>query len=302
MKMTLRKSALGFGMAIALGVSPASATVLMTDLLYNFDANDTVDPSVGLDYTLPQVASPNDTGVLPVSAGGGGTLMTDPNGQEFIRSTGNIAYGGDLASPQNIVSYTWELWARKNGNTGENQFAGIRMFEGFGGNFAGIGDKSGVGSANDSLGYDHRDRETTTRMQHGDALPYSPGAWHQFLFTFQDATGEHTDDGQLRMYLDGNTTPVAEFLNEDVYMFGGSTADLNHIVMFAINSGEADRGLIGDIAVMRVYDRVLTDTEILGNYNGVAPGLGLPVIPEPGMLALLGLGVVALRLSRRFKG
>ena len=104
------------------------------------------------------------------------------------------------------------------------------------------------------------------------------------MFTFQDATGEDTDDGRLFAYVDGSPSPASYFLDEDVYMPGGGGADLGYLSVFTANPAEANRSFIGDIAVVRIYDRVLSRAKILGNFNATGPGLGfaymfLPPLP-----------------------
>ena len=54
------------------------------------------------------------------------------------------------------------------------------------------------------------------------------------------------------------------------------------------------RAFEGHYNTFRVYDRVLSGAEVEQNFNA-----GPSVIPEPGTIALLGLGGLVLSLRRR---
>ena len=81
--------------------------------------------------------------------------------------------------------------------------------------------------------------------------------WHHVAFTFDNS------DGMLRSYLDG--TLVGE--DETIQDYGDDVEMKNNAIFRSDPGDNADRIFSGSISIIRLYDKVLTDEEILGNLN-----------------------------------
>ena len=101
----------------------------------------------------------------------------------------------------------------------------------------------------------------------------------------------------------GNNDPTAVYVNGALDTAGTVNADLYNSGTWLIggdpNSG-ADRNFGGLLDDLAVFDSVLTDQDVLAIYDGGLAGQNVAqVIPEPGSLALMGLGGLFVLRRRR---
>ena len=296
---------------VLVGAFQANATVAQDGLLFEVDANNDSDPSDGWDYTsvvasggtLPLLESPWGHLGAPV---GVPSRAVHPGGQAYFSHDGNNnAYAGPVG-PKNITSWTYELWMERLGDgIAEGHLGSFRMDthpNNFSGNAFNISGYGAGGADPAILDFDTYDRGGAfggSREKHGDAAPSPLNEWQQIVVTYQDATGEGTDDGVLSVYINGSSTPVYEHVNGKQCMSCHGTADLGQVQIWNINGAETRRTPPSNIAINRIYNRVLSAQEIAGNFDAAKSGLG---IPEPSTVALLGLGLPLMLVARRRRG
>ena len=81
--------------------------------------------------------------------------------------------------------------------------------------------------------------------------------WHHVAFTFDDS------DGMLRSYLDGKLVGEDETMQDY-----NPEVEMKNNAIFRSDSGDnPDRVFSGSISIIRLYDWVLSDDEILENFN-----------------------------------
>ena len=150
-----------------------------------------------------------------------------------------------------------------------------------------------------SVEFQQRDNETAQTAftgslyyNSGYTLDYSSTEWVHIAFVKYAA--EYTDAGKISV-------------NHDIYVNGQKlthgvsilAADSLSDFYFTprapqLSTYRDDIYYDGDIGVVRVYDRLLTQAEVLQNYDA-----GFSVVPEPATLALLGVGAMSLIGKRR---
>ena len=117
-----------------------------------------------------------------------------------------------------------------------------------------------------------------------DSTDTSRNAWHHVLHVFDsDATNT-----TLSVYIDGTF--------EGSGSAPTSTVDFDAINLGYYRSDSGDRDWDGLIDEVAIWDRALTTQEVL---DVRAAGLAGSAIPEPGSLALLGLGGLLIARRRR---
>lgn len=282
------------GVAVAIGVLTAASSwgqVIMGDLVLHLDANTDTDGADGWDFTQPAVNSVTGTLAL-VNGGAVPTNLQHPSGGRFFRATGvNQGFAGETAGV-NVSHFTYELWLRVNGNpfTSQNAIAGWRQFALLDLNYCRVS-MSGPGNADaDSLDLDMRDiccGADPTREIVPDIVDLGDGEWHQVALAYLDAGGETASNGILNVYLDGDPTPVTTVTNLNIENSGGMffAGKLDYATAFLHSTGEASKNFNGDIAIIRLYRRVLSPMEITQNFDAqrtlysIGPEPPVPHVP-----------------------
>jgi hypothetical protein len=274
-QFTLSVTILGFLAAAA------PAQVVTHDLVFEANANTDSDGSDGWDFT--QLAVAGGGGTLPVSSssapGHGSTL----NGGGFFNSNGmNQNFGGPVTSVS-FGDFTYEIWLRRLGDNvaeGEAQFGGFRKLEGFGNeNFVSLAMNGGnpQGIDDQLADVDFRNR-TLIREGNIDRIPIPIGQWLQLVITYQDVTSAGLSDGVMSVYTNGHQTPIVTFTNR-VHMAAGPGADLEWVTTHIYAASESEKGMPGDIAIVRIYNVTLSPAEVEQNFLADAAKYGLAGAP-----------------------
>jgi hypothetical protein len=132
-------------------------------------------------------------------------------------------------------------------------------------------------------------------LQRATELSADPGDW--------ESTGASVrGDGIMRGYYSSasgfNGMHVFESTIEPVNNDGLSASSLGYAALFGQNVTETERGMVGDLAVVRFYRRALAPEEIEKNFNATGPGLGVvAATPLPDIAAVSALNSVGLRFT-----
>lgn len=247
--------------------------VITGNLVLHLDANVDTDGSDGWDFTQPAVGGGG--GTLPLVNGSQvPTNLQEPSGGRFFRATGpNQGFAGDT-TPVNVSDFTYELWLRVNGNpfTTQNAIASWSQVSGLPKNYCRLF-MNGPGSGDsDSIDMHLQDiccGATPDQETASDIADIGNGDWHQVALAFEDASGETAGDAVLNVYLDGEPTPVSTVSNLNIETTGTNPffGKLDYATAFLNTLGESAKNLNGDIAIIRLYGRVLTPAEITQNFD-----------------------------------
>ena len=259
-------------MCIALLASTISwGQVVTNELVFYLDANVDTD---GWDFTQPAVPGGGGTLGVVVANAIPTNLMENEGGRYFHTTGVNECFAGAVPTT-GVRSFTYEIWLRVNGLQfidEDNAVAAFRKSETFEENFCSISMKAGDPRDIDFDFRDHIAGNNSRRHALHDRAELGFGSWHQVVWTYEDASDALTPDGVLSTYLDGNPTPVNVASSLVPYYTGqGVTPDQSEIrwaSAFVVNNfGEAGRNLNGDIAIIRLYNAVLTTAEIARNFD-----------------------------------
>ena len=283
-------------------VVSAPEAVVADGLLLAFDANNDTSANDGWSYTGVM------SGSLPAAGGGAApTRHADPNGQfYFHHDAGDRVFLGNLTSSTGYGSWSSEYWVRRTGLNSENHLSAWWANSSSGN--PSLISHSGSGQANptDEIDLDHRDgNNERSNITGQNAIAWPPNEWAQIVVTYIDATGVGTDDGIMRAYYSNasgfSATPVFESFTERVDNDGPNASALGYAGLFGQNITETNRGMVGDLAVVRFYDHALTPAEIDQNFTATGPGFGLaPPVSPPSITAATVTDQVAYRFTGEF--
>ena len=257
----ITKTAIGIGMATWMGLVGAQGA-----LLFEVDANTDSDPTDGWSYTGTM-----GPGVLPVSASGSGDVVRSTQATQayFSRSMGGKAFTGDTTNTATISNWSIEIWLRRTGLELENQVLNFRdsSFNAF------ISISGNSQSAPVDPDFDHRDfNGVDARSKVLDAFPWPEGVWQQWVVTYQDSTGG-PDTGLMSIYLNG--APVDVFPQDtNQKPFHQNLSTLGTAALFIVADPGDFKGMVGDLAIVRLYDNILTPGEISASFSTTSAALG----------------------------
>ena len=201
-------------------------------------------------------------GVMPTTQPPDLEPAAGPDGTPTYTATPGQCFGPEGGPSLIVEDWTLEAWAIRYGPAeGESEHHFIVMADmpwpftqcitlrfAEGGEGAGMGPFTVMIVGTDSGGVDNTQHISTN-------VDIGKNEWHHLAFTFDDS------DGMFRSYLDGK--PVGEDETIQDYSAGSPMKIVN---IFG-NTGEPHRTFNGSISIIRLYDWVLNDDEILGNFN-----------------------------------
>jgi hypothetical protein len=260
--------------------------VITNNLVLYLDANIDTSGADGWDFTQPAVSGGG--GTLPV-VNNAPTNLVEAKGGRYFRATGTSQGFGGTVPDAPVYSYSWEVWLRLNAPCYaciDDAIASWRHEDPGGGSFPNGFTRNWcsifVGAADRrELDINIKDFDGT-RTDFSDQIVLGFGDWHQMVITYQDASDAITGDGVLSFYLNGDTNPVHVVSDLEQHN-RGFQAEPDHSVMnyastWFIAQGEANRNMNGDLAILRLYDVVLTPEQIVQNWDAQK---ALYPFPEP---------------------
>ena len=257
------RTAIGIGIVFLMGLAGAQGI-----LLVELDANNDLNPNDGWDFTGAI------SGTLPVDTTLGGSLarLTDGTQAYFHRTADDRFFNGGLSNSVAVADWTVEVWVRKD-VTGEASVPEDQVVNFRDASFTEFITIGGASHATpiDEPDFDHRDfNGGTARSQIDNAFTWPEDTWQQWVATYRDSD-PGADNGILTVYVNG--AQVAQDSNQKPRHEGSSAFDTMGV--FAYTSSDWNRGLSGDIAIIRLYDNILTPSEIASSYTTTAVDLGL---------------------------
>ena len=255
--------AMGAGIVAMMGIATAQGALLL-----EFDANNDFDPNNGWDFTGAI------SGTLPVDLTLSGQLVRQIQGdQAYFQRTGDDRFfNGSLGGNVSVTNWSVEIWVRKtttgNAGTPEDHVVNFRdnAFDAF------ISISGGHNGVVEEPDFDHRDfNGGGARSQINDAFNWPEGVWQHWVATYQDSAVPAQDNGVLTIYVNG--VQVAQDANQKPTNVGSSAFTTAGIFVFT--SSDWNRGLSGDIAIVRLHDNILTQEEIDASYLATADDMGL---------------------------
>lgn len=239
-------------------------------------------------------------------AGGNDATMTqsslttgDPDEVAHYRFDGANSRGQIAGNPLGTVAeindgFTLEFWVRPQENSpGVQNFQALADFDdtvgGDSGSEVGLRISDGSPPTNTLDYYAYRSDPTNgfDRFKVIDESPEIPlGQWAHMVLTWDGAQFSGYKNGQLQL----TEAADLDLVDIDTFMLGARHRN---------NGGSDfyDMLLDSDLALVRAYDRVLSDAEIVGNFRLDAAYFGVPE-PATSLLAILGLGAVLLGPAR----
>lgn len=250
--------------------SAAPAQFVTNDLVYYITAtNDS--PDLGWDTTVPGPINTYELDPIPTN---GGPALVSEGQATFYRSIQQSAYfeangvdtdldGKSGPPPVSIGSWTLDMTVRRLGphyNIAEQHVASF----GNGGIGAFLNISMNPSGSEYLFKVEFRD-DNNNRDTRADLLDMRIGEWHHLTFTYQDSTAEDNNDGIFTAY--DNGVVVTQFINQTAFFDGLS---FTSFYAGAINAGEGNRNLRGDIGFIRLYDNALSQAQVTSNVNATA--------------------------------
>jgi len=280
---------------IALTSTAAHAAIVTTGLSIHYRADDVDNlgnPGNGLTTTLVNLVSPGTHNGTIVSGAGVvqngaqigtpyeyGVVLNDTS-QTYIQANSYRIGGG--VGINKVTSATWEFWLRADSGVTSNRGALYGEFP--------------AGATNNTRHYLRMEGiNTGTRIVNydefggggGNAASDSP-LFDTSVFT-QIAVTKSGDT--VTFYKDGVQVGSTKTSSE-VY-FGSAITQ----TLFGQRAGGQNESFDGQFNIIRVYDSVLSASDVLTNYNSEME-VGTPV-PEPSTFLLAALGLLGLMGTRR---
>ena len=185
-----------------------------------------------------------------------GQVIKGTNDVSFDCTNGGYIDFGDKQAYSNAESFSVEAWFELNGTTGG--YFPIISKEGGGGNF-GYGLKIDGSVTGAPLVYAIA-TGSTNRYQY--AVPtLSLNTWYHVLATFTS--------GDINLYLNGVENHSGSYYNQGSF---SGTQTTNHLM---IGRNYVNAGFNGRVASAKIYNRVLTATEVANNYKNTKGIFGL---------------------------
>jgi hypothetical protein len=252
-----------FSTTLLLGAACSVAASANAGLIahYTFDSDGSA--TVGTDATLGEGASIDNTNFVA----GGGSLLLDPNAIVTDTSGADGAVGGDSFDWSGSDVRTVTFFVRASSTQVDALGTMISLGSGTGG-----GNRFDIRLDNGNLRLEVQAGGSTT----GSAL--ADDTWHHVAIVVPGATSTVND---VQYYIDGAL--VGTFSNAQNIDTGVGPLRIGDSYQ------DTGRDFTGNIDDVRLYDTALTANEIAA----------LAAIPEPGSLALLGLGGLAMLRRRR---
>lgn len=228
---------------------------------YTFDSDGSA--TVGTDATLGEAASIDNSNFVA----GGGSLLLNPNAIITDTSGADGAVGGDNFDWSGSDVRTVAFFVLANTNQVDTLGTMISLGSGTGG-----GNRFDIRLDGGNLRLEVQAGGSTTGSNLAD------NTWHHVAIVVSNATSTVND---VQYYIDGAL--VGSFSNAQNIDTGAGPLRIGDSYQ------DAGRDFTGNIDDVRLYDSALTANEIAA----------LAAIPEPGSLALLGLGGLMFARRRR---
>jgi hypothetical protein len=169
----------------------------------------------------------------------------------------------NITSLDGDPTFTVELFMRRY--TGTNYPSGTSMW-----GFGGTGQGNGVGGWTPTTNLIHLDAYDSTRL--ATAVNYPEGSWVHIVWT-KNGAGQETSN--VVCYINGVSTGLTKTRSATrTNQFNTSTAGVG-IVLGRLSPDAAVFHGTGDIAIYRIYDRALTQQEVLQNFNAERGRFGI---------------------------
>jgi hypothetical protein len=250
------------GIAAMIGVATAHGV-----LLFEFDANNDLDPNDGWDFT----GAISGTLSTNLTAGGAIDRIVDPGTTQayFRREAGDRGFGPSLGGIVSISNYSLEIWIRRQSIGTSEDF--VFQFKNNVFNTTFMIAKAKEALPDDELDFIHQ-APAGNRSTNNNIFNWPVDGWQHWVFNYQEASSDVAGDGVLTIVV--NDGPPTVLSGQNPRYTGSPVIDTAEIFF---SGNEWDRGMRGDIAIIRLHDNILTTEEITASFRATAVDLGLIV-------------------------